>query len=333
MLGARRIASVAEDGLASCSVHIRVFPRPRNLAESREILRVLEGYGEVVMYKHLKVSILHTPLNMVERTSKLTCDCTREIKYEPHTPAPNSILAIYQASSSVQKIINDSPFRFKIENRGAGWTFAGSEILSQAQSNHTNDVSAASNGDGISRLEEDRNTNEEPEVPSEEPNQAASNITAENQHSRDSNGGQTRDATNRQLDRSIDQGLPPKGSLTDPSILPSPVTKQQPSNSSSSPQTSQPSRAPLFKEFELKITPSRMKHQTYMERQGYYFQFTPDSRTIMAADLEGRVPLAGLTDCHVKKEEIHLRIRQDRARNGGPQPFSIRKLWEQRDRV
>ena len=69
MLGVRTLASFAEDGLASSSVHIRVYPRPRNLAESREILRVLEGYGEVVMYKHLKVSILHSPLNVAERTS------------------------------------------------------------------------------------------------------------------------------------------------------------------------------------------------------------------------------------------------------------------------
>ena len=57
ILGVRTIASAAGDGLASRAVHIRVYPRPRNLAESREILRVLEGYGQVIMYKHLKVSI------------------------------------------------------------------------------------------------------------------------------------------------------------------------------------------------------------------------------------------------------------------------------------
>ena len=37
------------------AVHIKIYPRPRNLAESREVLRVLQQYGEVVMYKHLKV--------------------------------------------------------------------------------------------------------------------------------------------------------------------------------------------------------------------------------------------------------------------------------------
>lgn len=61
-LGRRSIASYTREGIASGAVHIRVYPRPRNLAESREILRVLEGYGEVVMYKHLKVSISQPPV-------------------------------------------------------------------------------------------------------------------------------------------------------------------------------------------------------------------------------------------------------------------------------
>ena len=46
-----------KEGLLRGAVHVRVLPRPRNLGESREILRVLEKYGEIVMYKHLKVRI------------------------------------------------------------------------------------------------------------------------------------------------------------------------------------------------------------------------------------------------------------------------------------
>ena len=37
------------------AVHVKIYPRPRNLGESREVLRVLQQYGDVVMYKHLKV--------------------------------------------------------------------------------------------------------------------------------------------------------------------------------------------------------------------------------------------------------------------------------------
>lgn len=36
------------------AVHVNIYPRPQNLAESREVLRVLRQYGEVIMYKHLK---------------------------------------------------------------------------------------------------------------------------------------------------------------------------------------------------------------------------------------------------------------------------------------
>lgn len=54
----RTFASSAKEGLLRGAVHIRVLPRPRNLGESREILRVLEKYGEVLMFKHLKVCIV-----------------------------------------------------------------------------------------------------------------------------------------------------------------------------------------------------------------------------------------------------------------------------------
>ena len=57
VLGIRSIASAAKEDINQSVVHIRVYPRPRNLAESRGILRVLEKYGEVVVYKHLKVGL------------------------------------------------------------------------------------------------------------------------------------------------------------------------------------------------------------------------------------------------------------------------------------
>ena len=52
---------------AGRAVHIKIYPRPRNLSESREILRVLQQYGEVAMYKHLKVSSLATVLVLLHR--------------------------------------------------------------------------------------------------------------------------------------------------------------------------------------------------------------------------------------------------------------------------
>jgi len=41
--------------LAQRSVHIRIVPRPANVGESREIFRILQRFGEMTMYKHLRV--------------------------------------------------------------------------------------------------------------------------------------------------------------------------------------------------------------------------------------------------------------------------------------
>lgn len=40
------------------AVHIKMHPQPRTMAESTEVLRVLQQYGEVAMYKHLKVKLI-----------------------------------------------------------------------------------------------------------------------------------------------------------------------------------------------------------------------------------------------------------------------------------
>lgn len=58
----RRVAAVRQtitnvEGVIKEAVHVKIHPRPRNLAESREVLRILQRYGEVAVYKHLKVSI------------------------------------------------------------------------------------------------------------------------------------------------------------------------------------------------------------------------------------------------------------------------------------
>lgn len=40
---------------AGRAVHIKIHPQPHDISESREVLRMLQRYGEVIMYKHLKV--------------------------------------------------------------------------------------------------------------------------------------------------------------------------------------------------------------------------------------------------------------------------------------
>ena len=64
MAAPRTIAAIASSlpaytRTAGRAVHIKIHPRPLNLSESRHVLRTLQEFGDVIMYKHLKVS--HRP--------------------------------------------------------------------------------------------------------------------------------------------------------------------------------------------------------------------------------------------------------------------------------
>jgi transcriptional regulator NrdR family protein len=37
------------------TVHVKIHPRPRSLTESRQVLQELRRYGDVTMFRHLKV--------------------------------------------------------------------------------------------------------------------------------------------------------------------------------------------------------------------------------------------------------------------------------------
>lgn len=73
------------------------------------------------------------------------------------------------------------------------------------------------------------------------------------------------------------------------------------------PHTSPPPQA-----FELTVSPSQLNHQSYIERQGYFGPFSVDKKHVMADDLEKRVPLEGLIDCQLLKQQAPLRMRLKR---------------------
>ncbi|KAH7357572.1 hypothetical protein BKA66DRAFT_427708 [Pyrenochaeta sp. MPI-SDFR-AT-0127] len=75
--------------LAPRAVHLRIVPRPANLSESREIFRVLQRFGEISTYKHLR--------------------------YEYQSPADNVALAIFRDEQAAQQALNASPIRFALE--------------------------------------------------------------------------------------------------------------------------------------------------------------------------------------------------------------------------
>ncbi|KAF2100882.1 hypothetical protein NA57DRAFT_54955 [Rhizodiscina lignyota] len=92
-------AALAKSVVAKAT-HVRIYPPPADLGESREILKVLQRYGEVVTYKNLKLQDANTRL---------------ATQYEFNNPSPNSSLAIFRDQESVDRLISESPLRFALE--------------------------------------------------------------------------------------------------------------------------------------------------------------------------------------------------------------------------
>lgn len=81
-----RMASFARS-TANRAVHLRITPRPSNLGESREILRLISQFGEVEYFKNLKYDTL---------------------------TAPNAALVIYRDEDAAQTCMKRSPIRFRM---------------------------------------------------------------------------------------------------------------------------------------------------------------------------------------------------------------------------
>ncbi|PVH89152.1 hypothetical protein DL98DRAFT_96993 [Cadophora sp. DSE1049] len=75
------------------TLHLKVHPTPRTFAEQREVLRVIERFGEVSVFKSLK--------------------------YDPHRPIHNAFLAVYNSASSARELQNVSPLRYRLISESA----------------------------------------------------------------------------------------------------------------------------------------------------------------------------------------------------------------------
>ena len=91
------------------------------------------------------------------------------------------------------------------------------------------------------------------------------------------------------------------------------------------PETYSPSQPPI--EFELTVSRSSLNHQKYIERQHYYGGFRLNLRSMMADDLDGRVPSQGMADCHINREEKQLRLRLDKGEER--KVTSLGEMWRE----
>ncbi|KAI9771132.1 MAG: hypothetical protein M1840_002483 [Geoglossum simile] len=86
--------TTARHTIAGRAVYVRVTPRTRNINEGRQVLRELERFGPVEMF--------------------------RSLKYDPETQSPNAALAIYQHTASARQLLDASPIRYHLNPSGGG---------------------------------------------------------------------------------------------------------------------------------------------------------------------------------------------------------------------
>jgi len=70
------------------TVHVKMYPTATNLSERREVLRVLERFGEVTMF--------------------------RSLKYHPTLPTPNAFLAMYSTEAAAREILKQAVLRYRL---------------------------------------------------------------------------------------------------------------------------------------------------------------------------------------------------------------------------
>ncbi|TEY44883.1 hypothetical protein BOTCAL_0342g00070 [Botryotinia calthae] len=78
----------ASSNVSNRTVHVKIFPSARTFAERREVLRVLERFGEVTMF--------------------------RSLKYHPISPVQNAFISIFSSATAAQEVINASPVRYRL---------------------------------------------------------------------------------------------------------------------------------------------------------------------------------------------------------------------------
>ncbi|KAL8964682.1 MAG: hypothetical protein Q9183_004282, partial [Haloplaca sp. 2 TL-2023] len=279
-------------------------------------------------------------------------------------PILNAALAIYRNQTSAHEAVNASPIRFHLQHENDGWTSKISQDASRkGPDRETNEkygtqVSQAlgettettlANSETITEQVESQHKEEKSWTESSHPpaNPPASETQANRNADDKWESKFLRNVLEREATVSKDKDASELGTFSPSFERPHAVTNGSSTTmrakkpgpkiadeltatfeaTSHPPKKEQDSmQAVPVKEFELVVAPSVINHQAYIERQGYYAGFKPDMRTIMAADLMGRVPLEGLVDCRLNKADVPLRQRLQK-KDRRPVP-TLRELWD-----
>ena len=232
-------------------------------------------------------------------------------------------MAIYQDNESAERIINASPLRFAL-----GKVDGSSEY-----------VSAREQAD--KQAEAERTENEDRPLTQETPEDETQEEFKEARRPRTQR--MTVEETFEAL-KAFTKGrtIPDSEASQMPTTTPKPTKpftpNPTPSNLSPTslpfPPSSfymQPPKPESPREFHLTITRSVLNHHAYVQRQHYYGPFNLELRSLMASDLKGRVPVEGMRDCELGRQERVLRVRLkrwEREKDGGKGRGGLREIWE-----
>ena len=358
--GLRRIFQSGSGGAhRPRAVHLKIYPIPRNLRESREVLRVLQKFGTVEMFKSLR--------------------------FDYNSPAPNSAIAIFKEASAAEELRGASPLRFALDvgaevedESGIGFEEVvtaeeGWKRNGKAQGEDRNGTGSGHGGrygregewlgapiDSADRPRIGKSGAEEMirieyPLPKRDPAEIAKEEAAD--------GGDERARRRRTgilgaihaanqitgepliYPPSSHPPPPPPPRTGFPSDISPPSNANAPPGSDADPesrydydtgQTVPPddngSAAPRrsMREFHLTADISLMNHQDILERQSYYGEFRL-LKTPMQDDLANLVPIRGLSEAHIGLATVNGNILYRRREEARARP-TVMQVWEEAER-
>ncbi|KAK3081083.1 hypothetical protein LTS18_010388 [Coniosporium uncinatum] len=248
--------SIVNRSFAANAVHVKIFPRPANIAESRELLRVLQTFGEVVHFRWLK----------------------HETQW---AVAENTYSAIYASPTSADSLLKASPLRYSLE------PIADSPFSSSSSSSSS---TTANNEDALS---EDADIEDEL-LPSSSSSSSSS------------------------VDDDLSALRPPNETKA-ASTTPNPTSPTTSSESEPESEEEAQKRIRPPKEFALDVDRQQMSHVDIIERRPWYhgYEIDASAASIPQQDLLGSVPLVGLSDIKVARDDRSVVRRQFRGMVAG----------------
>ncbi|KAF2091033.1 hypothetical protein K490DRAFT_53954 [Saccharata proteae CBS 121410] len=333
-----RVAAVAG---ATKFVHLTIHPRPSSMAESREVLRLLQQFGEVVMFRNLGY-------------------------VQEKVFAPNVCLAIFKDEWAGARLIREAPLTFTIEPSMTSYSSDGQLDETDALDNSN---AESQNNDAETEAPDESNDVSEPDAFDALEQEWVSRGT-------DTTGekGQKREAVNQAVDNNAEELKRPARLLIElldayhkgmhaPLIPDGPNgpharriftvadllnhmakkygSSSPPRSPTTMPGLSEPSPPPLPdpylhapvpepsqepKTFRLLADLSLMNHRDYVMTDHTYWKFHPTKRSLAYHALRPHQPLRGLCDITVGTVQVPDRLlkayKSDRWK-------TVRDVWEE----